>query len=75
MSELHSAKAPTHCPRTLGYDLSLRKMGLASTSGSALRREALSVERARLGKVLSIHFVRPGVRAPGDALLLDHGVA
>ena len=40
-----------------------------------LRREALRVERARLGKVLPIHFVRPGVRAPGDALLRDHGVA
>ena len=42
-----------------------------------LRRKALRVEFARLGKVLPIHFhfVRPRVCAPGDALLLDHGVA
>ena len=31
---LRAAKAPTHCLRTLGYDLSFLRMGLASTSGS-----------------------------------------
>ena len=39
------------------------------------RREALRVDFARLGKVLPIHFVRPRVCAPGNAFLLDHGVA
>ena len=92
MSELHSAEAPTQCLRTLGYDLSFRGMGLASSSGSdekhplpsciprrrprpapglgarselpedgpclhvGLRREALPIERERLGQVLPIHL-------------------
>ena len=71
MSELHSAKVPTHCPRTSGYDLSFRKMGCAS-SGSD---EKHSRPTLRFGNVLSVDLVRLGVRVSGDALLFDIGVA